>query len=180
MKKFGLILVLALLAFEIFNAWTINVAVHNLLGDATIIGIRWATIGAYFFCLIDPAIVGISRWLMKPDQNEPTHLWYWTGAWLLLTAMNSVFTWWSVLLSMTEKGYLPAEAAPISVIAAVLAWVVRLLIIWSIIYWSTDRSVKAVVRQPFVNKKEPNIFTNKGHLRCANILNTHIGVVSCL
>ncbi|MCK5314338.1 MAG: hypothetical protein KAJ53_04415, partial [Anaerolineales bacterium] len=79
---FGLIIISALLAFELFNYSTTEFALSDLLGDLDFAGISWATILALAFCGIDFA--GIAR-LFTPEEgaNEPNEVWYLFGAWLL-------------------------------------------------------------------------------------------------
>ena len=91
----GLILIFALLAFEMFNFDTTRFALESLLGDVRFAGIAWATILAIAFCAIDFA--GLGR-LFTPERgrDEPKEIWYLTGAWLLGATMNAVMTWWAV------------------------------------------------------------------------------------
>ena len=49
----GMMIVGALLAFEVFNFSTTQYALHDMLGDLTFAGFRWATILAIAFCGID-------------------------------------------------------------------------------------------------------------------------------
>ena len=42
--SFGVIIITALLAFEIFNYSTTDFALTDLLGDLKFVGVRWATI----------------------------------------------------------------------------------------------------------------------------------------
>ncbi|NIW43973.1 MAG: hypothetical protein GWN30_04145, partial [Gammaproteobacteria bacterium] len=76
---FGIIIISALLAFEIFNYSTTEFALSDLLGDLEFAGIAWATILALAFCGIDFA--GIAR-LFTPEQgaDEPNEVWYLFGA----------------------------------------------------------------------------------------------------
>jgi hypothetical protein len=80
---FGLIIISALLAFEIFNYSTTEFALSDLLGDLSFAGISWATILALAFCGIDFA--GIAR-LFTPEEgaNELHEVWYLFGAWAIL------------------------------------------------------------------------------------------------
>ncbi|HEX2981861.1 MAG TPA: hypothetical protein VHO48_16495, partial [Anaerolineaceae bacterium] len=90
---FGVIIIAALIAFEIFNYSTTEYALSDLLGDLRFAGVRWATILALAFCGIDFA--GIAR-LFTPEEGaeEPTEVWYLFGAWLLAATMNAMLTWW--------------------------------------------------------------------------------------
>jgi hypothetical protein len=133
---FGLILLLALFAFEIFNYSTTDFALTDMLGaDLRFLGIRWATILSIAFCGIDFA--GIAR-LITPEQgrDEPAEAWYLFGAWLLAAAMNAILTWWGVAVAVRShqefatlvigKGTM-VTAVPIFV--ALMVWLIRVLII---------------------------------------------------
>jgi len=95
----GLILVVALVAFEIFNFDTTRFALNSILGEVAFWGVTWATILAIAFCAIDFA--GLAR-LFTPERgaDEPKAVWYLMGAWLLGATMNAVMTWWAVSLTL--------------------------------------------------------------------------------
>ena len=130
----GLILVVALLAFEIFNFDTTQFALRDLLGDVSFLGLGWATILAIAFCAIDFA--GLAH-LFTPERgkDEPKEVWYLMGAWLLGATMNALMTWWAVSLTLLNHEFgnevLSRETlltgAPIFV--AVLVWLTRILFI---------------------------------------------------
>jgi hypothetical protein len=130
----GLILVVALMAFEIFNFDTTQYALRDLLGDIRFVGLQWATILAIAFCAIDFA--GLAH-LFTPERglNEPKEVWYLMGAWLLGAPMNALMTWWAVSLTLLNHQFgnevLSREQllqyAPIFV--AVLVWLTRILFI---------------------------------------------------
>ena len=72
----GVLILSALFAFEIFNYSTTEFAMYDLLGDLRFAGIRWSTILAIAFCGIDFA--GIARAvglkglkIEKPDEIKP-------------------------------------------------------------------------------------------------------------
>src|SRR5512143_215757 len=97
----GLIIICALLAFELFNFSTTEFALQDVLGDLTFAGFRWATILAVAFCGIDFA--GIAR-IFTPQQgrDEPAEVWYLFGAWLLAAGFNAVLTWWGVSVAIVS------------------------------------------------------------------------------
>ena len=99
---FGVIIVVALIAFEIFNYSTTHFALSDLLGDLRFAGIGWATILAIAFCGIDFA--GIAR-LFTPEggSGDYKETWYLFGAWLLAATMNAMLTWWGVSLALLER-----------------------------------------------------------------------------
>lgn len=134
---FGIILLAALAAFEIFNYSTTEFALGDLLGELSFLGWRWSTILALAFCGIDFA--GIAR-LFTPEAGPgaSNDVWYLFSAWLLAAAMNAMLTWWGVSLAILNQAaasgaVLPREtvlrAAPIFV--AVMVWLIRILIIGS-------------------------------------------------
>lgn len=100
----GLILMVALLAFEIFNFDTTRFALESLLGSAAFVGIPWALILAIAFCAIDFA--GLAR-MFTPEKgkDEPRAVWYLMGAWLLGATMNSIMTWWAVSLTLLSHDF---------------------------------------------------------------------------
>ena len=132
---FGVLILGALIAFEIFNYSTTDFALSDLLGNLRFADVRWSTILAIAFCGIDFA--GIAR-LFTPEQGsgEPKEVWYLFGAWLLAATMNAVLTWWGVaiaILSHTSLG--DAVISPdtlvkvVPIFVAIMVWVIRVLII---------------------------------------------------
>lgn len=132
---FGILIISALLAFEIFNYSTTDFALQDLLGNLNFLGVRWATILAIAFCGIDFA--GIAR-LFTPEEgaDEPAEVWYLFGAWLLAATMNAMLTWWGVSIAILKHESLGnavieretlLRAVPIFV--AVMVWLIRVLII---------------------------------------------------
>src|SRR5512134_3843996 len=101
----GMMIIGALLAFEIFNFSTTQFALRDVLGDLTFAGMRWATILAIAFCGIDFA--GIAR-IFTPEQgrDEPAEVYYLFGAWLLAAAFNASLTWWGVSVAIVNHNSL--------------------------------------------------------------------------
>ena len=131
----GIMIIFALLAFEMFNYSTTEFALSDLLGDLDFAGVRWATILALAFCGIDFA--GIAR-LFTPEQgaDEPTEVWYLFGAWLLAATMNAMLTWWGVSIAILEHQSLGNAVVEretllktVPVFVAVMVWLSRVLII---------------------------------------------------
>ena len=83
----GMMILGALLAFEIFNFSSTQFALQDMLGNLEFAGVGWATILAIAFCGIDFA--GIAR-IFTPEQgrDEPKEVWYLFGAWLLAAAFE--------------------------------------------------------------------------------------------
>lgn len=132
---FGGIIILALLAFEIFNYSSTAFALGDILGTLSFGPVRWSTILALAFCGIDFA--GIAR-IFTPEsgRDEPAEVWYLFGAWFLAAAFNASLTWWGVSVAMLQHtaqgGVLLGQATmmrlvPIFVAAMVL--LIRVLLI---------------------------------------------------
>ena len=150
---FGVIMLLALLAFEAFNYSTTEFALGDVLGDLTFVGLRWATILSIAFCGIDFA--GVAR-LFTPEQgrDEPVEVWYLFGAWVLAAAMNATLTWWGVAVAIST--HVPQGSAILGretvmelvpIFVAVMVWVIRILLIGSFSF-SGDRLFAAQNDRP--------------------------------
>lgn len=131
----GVLILAALLAFEIFNYSTTDFAMTDLLGDLRFAGFRWSTILALAFCGIDFA--GIAR-LFTPEQgaDEPAEVWYLFGAWLLAATMNALLTWWGVSIAILNHNTLGNAVIPretllkvVPIFVALMVWLIRVLII---------------------------------------------------
>jgi hypothetical protein len=98
---FGVIILCALLAFEVFNFSSTMFALTDILGNLAFGPVRWATILAFAFCAIDFA--GIAR-IFTPEQGreEPAEVWYLFAAWFLAAAFNASLTWWGVSVAMLQ------------------------------------------------------------------------------
>lgn len=132
---FGLLILLALLAFEMFNYSTTDFALGDLLGELKFMSIRWATILAIAFCGIDFA--GIAR-LFTPEQgaDEPAEVWYLFGAWLLAAIMNAMLTWWGVSIAIINHETLGNAVISretllrvVPIFVALMVFLIRVLII---------------------------------------------------
>ena len=134
----GMIIIVALIAFEVSNFNATRFALRDLLGDLTFGGIRWATLLAIAFCGIDFA--GIAR-IFTPEQgaDEPKEVYYLFGAWFLAAAFNAILTWWGVSIAIMNHASASGGAVistatmtkvvPIFVAAMIL--LIRVLIIGS-------------------------------------------------
>ncbi len=132
---FGLLIVSALAAFEIFNYSTTDFALTDLLGNLKFWGVRWATILAIAFCGIDFA--GIAR-LFTPEGGvgEQPEVWYLFGAWLIAATMNALLTWWGVSIAIVNHETLGNAVIArqtllkvVPIFVAVMVWLLRVLII---------------------------------------------------
>jgi hypothetical protein len=157
---FGIIILIALLAFELFNYSTTEYALSDLLGDLRFAGIHWATILSIAFCGIDFA--GIAR-LFTPDQGakEPSEVWYLFGAWLLAATMNAILTWWGVSMAVVNHQVQSTSVMDAStvmkvvpVFVAVMVWLIRILIIGTLSY-AGDRFLAQGDRPHAVNNPQP-------------------------
>jgi hypothetical protein len=132
----GVMIVGALVSFEIFNFSTTQFALHDMLGDLTFAGMKWSSILAIAFCGIDFA--GIAR-IFTPEQgrDEPAEVYYLFGAWLLAAGFNACLTWWGVSVAITHNANLQASSVMstatlvkvVPIFIAAMVWLVRLLII---------------------------------------------------
>lgn len=131
----GLLFLVALIAFEIFNFDTTRYALSDFLGDAGFAGLRWATVLAVAFGAIDFA--GLVRFFLpeEEDGSVPVEVWYLMGAWLLGATMNALMTWWAVNLTLLNHDFgnevlgraQLLEIVPIFV--ALLVWLTRIFFI---------------------------------------------------
>jgi hypothetical protein len=98
---FGLIILCALLAFEVFNYSSTLFALTDILGTLSFGPLRWASILAFAFCAIDFA--GIAR-IFTPEQgrDEPAEVWYLFAAWFLAASFNATLTWWGVSVAILQ------------------------------------------------------------------------------
>lgn len=133
----GVLMGLALVAFEVFNFDTTQYALANLLGNVSFAGLQWATILAFAFCAIDFA--GLAR-IFTPETGaqEPRSVWYLTGAWLLGATLNAIMTWWAVNLTLLSHNFgneVLSRAQLLQIVpvfVAALVWLTRILFIGSL------------------------------------------------
>lgn len=130
----GLILLVAIFAFEVFNFDTTRYALSHLLGSVAFMNVPWSVILAIAFCGIDFA--GLLH-LFTPDPAEaaPQYVWFMLGAWLCGATLNAILTWYAVSLTLLEvdagnevlSQAVLLEIVPVFV--ALLVWLTRLLFI---------------------------------------------------
>ena len=132
---FGVIILFALLAFEVFNYSSTLFALTDVLGNLAFGPLRWATMLAFAFCAIDFA--GIAR-IFTPEQgrDEPAEVWYLFAAWFLAAAFNAILTWWGVsaaILSKSAQGGIllgqPAMVKLVPIFVAAMVLTIRVLLI---------------------------------------------------
>lgn len=132
---FGVLLLSALVAFEMFNYSTTDYALRDLLGDLSFAGMRWATLLTIAFCGIDFA--GVARlFTAQQDGEEHKEVWYLFGAWLLAATMNATLTWWGVSMAIVNHSLKSTAVVDANVLTqivpvfvALMVWVSRILII---------------------------------------------------
>jgi hypothetical protein len=130
----GLLLLVALLAFEAFNFDTTRYALEDFLGETSFLTLRWATILAVAFCAIDFA--GLAYLFgSEHAKGQSREVWYLMGAWLLGATMNALMTWWAVSITLLSHD-LGNEVLSrsdllqiVPIFVAVLVWLTRILFI---------------------------------------------------
>ena len=174
----GMMIIGALLSFEVFNFSTTQFALHDMLGDLTFAGMKWATILAIAFCGIDFA--GIAR-IFTPEQgrDEPAEVYYLFGAWLLAAGFNATLTWWGVSVAITNNANLQGSQVMsaatllkvVPIFIAAMVWLVRLLIIGTFSLAGDRLFTTAQQHQPY---KTPisTAAANSTPIQCAPV--THI------
>ena len=141
------VIVMALAAFEVFNFSTTDFALQDILGSTGTGLLPWATMLSLAFCGMD--IAGIARILTTQNgEEQDKSSWYLLGAWALAAAMNTGLTWWGISVVIYNQ---PVHAVMIvdpmtyvtfvPVLCAVMVWVIRVLIIGSLVS-SFDPSLK--------------------------------------
>lgn len=127
---FGVIILFALLAFEIFNYSSTLFALSDILGTLSFGPLRWASILAFAFCAIDFA--GIAR-IFTPEsgRDEPAEVWYLFAAWFLAAAFNASLTWWGVSVAILQHnalgGVLVGTSAMTKIVPVFVASMVLLI-----------------------------------------------------
>lgn len=162
---FGVIILMGMLGFEVFNYSTTQFALGDLLGEPRFAGLRWATILALAFCAIDFA--GIAR-LLTPerDRSDAAGVWYLLGAWFLAATMNAMLTWWGVSLALLSHDGLGNEILgretllnAVPVFVAMLVWLIRVLMIGTLclagpqLFTEGPRPTPARLRRAPVNSR---------------------------
>lgn len=136
---FGGIIVFGLGAFDIFNFATTQDALRSFLGDAKLLIVPIATALAIAFCAVD--LGGLASIFTKEKGlGEPWYVWMLGAGWLVASMANAFLTYWAVLMGMTSAPALTnpkfsAEAVlnVVPVMLAITVWLIRLLIIGSMI-----------------------------------------------
>jgi hypothetical protein len=133
------VIILALAAFEYFNFSTTDFALQDILGNHGSGLMAWSTILSLAFCGM--GIAGIAKILASPkDDTGNKSSWYLLGAWVIAAAMNAGLIWWGISVAIYNQ---PAHAVMIidpmtyvtvvPVLVAVIIWVIRVLIIGTLV-----------------------------------------------
>ena len=150
------ILLIGLIAFEMFNYSTTDYALKDLLGDLKFAGFYWSTILAVAFCLIDFA--GIARLFMPGNKlSDIKEDWFLFGAWFLAATMNAILTWWGVSMSIVNHSIMSSKIIDsetihlvVPIFVSIMVWVTRILLIGSLSLSdqrTTTKSQTRVARQ---------------------------------
>ncbi len=161
-----MILLIGLIAFEMFNYSTTDFALRDLLGDLKFAGFFWSTILAVAFCLIDFA--GIARLFMPGNKiSDLKEDWFLFGAWFLAATMNAILTWWGVSMSIVNHSvvsstFIEAETIHlvVPIFVSIMVWVTRILLIGSLTLAdqrsatkNTNRVRRAPIQSPVSNRQ---------------------------
>ncbi len=169
---FGLIMLGALVAFEIFNFGTTEFALGDLLGAVRFAGLRWATILALAFCAMDFA--GLARLLTPGRPSQAIEAWYLLAAWFVAAAMNAMLTWWAVSVALSGQaglGNAILERATllriVPVFVAILVWLIRVLMIGTFTLggsrlFSQGDATQALYLRPIGPRRSPSAPTTPG------------------
>ena len=93
-------LIIAIIAFEVFNYDTTRFALSNLLGSAAFVRVRWATILAIAFGGIDFA--GLFQIFGTDATEVDTAQKYLFAAWLVGATLNAMMTWYAVGITLLD------------------------------------------------------------------------------
>lgn len=160
-----LILLVGLIAFEMFNYSTTDYALKDLLGDLKFLGFYWSTILAVAFCLIDFA--GISK-LFNPGNSvhDLKEDWFLFGAWFLAATMNAILTWWGVSMSIVNHSVMSSTIIdPVTInlvvplFVAIVVWITRILLIGSLTLSEGKSNTRN--RSRTSSKSNSNSFSNQ-------------------
>jgi len=95
----ALMLMVAMVGFELFNFATTEAALDYFLGGAMMFGVTWAMLIAIPACLVDFA--GLSRiFTPQKGKEEPIGVYLTYGGWFVAAILNAGLTWFGVLSIM--------------------------------------------------------------------------------
>lgn len=98
----GVMLLVGLLAFDIFNFDTTRFALSYFFEGAQFFGIPWSVIVAIAATSVD--LAGIAK-IFTPEQglkNEDVWVWVLLAVWFITAVINATGTWWAMVLLLSE------------------------------------------------------------------------------
>ena len=134
----GITILIALIAFDLFNYDSTRAALESFFFGATVFGMQWSVVLAIAACGIDLGGVA-SIFTPERGRDEPMFVWLLGAGWLIASVINALGTWWSVVIRMDPNvtGNSMASRAIlmsfVPVILAVFVWLTRILIIGAIV-----------------------------------------------
>jgi len=161
---FGLITVLGLLAFEIFNYATNQDAMAKIFGEAKFFTIPIYYLLAIAFSAID--LGGLSSTFTEEDWgHEPWWVYVATGGWLIASIVNALLTYLAILVGMALAPIsqlavvMPKVAAVYDYLPAALTiviWLIRVMLIGSIVASTNGgRPKKKPIQRPVQQAAAP-------------------------
>jgi hypothetical protein len=132
----GIMLVIALVGFEIFNFDTTEFGFQYFFGARTFWGVQWATWLAMAAGMLDFAgIVDI----FTPQKGLKEIVWITKGGWIIATILNAMLTWWTVALILSDHNGLGNNVLTskqlmvvVPTLMAVFVWIMRFSLITTI------------------------------------------------
>ena len=129
---FFVVLLSALICFEVFNFDTTRYSLTYFFGNQSFIGMQWAVWLAVAACAAD--FVGMIRMFTDETafKNEPMYVWIATGVWILAATINATFTWWATTLILVEANVgnevlsRGALVAVFPMLLALFVWLLRI------------------------------------------------------
>jgi hypothetical protein len=160
---YTLIMVAALIAFEIFNFSTTDFALRDMLGSMGMGTLSWSTILSLAFCGMDFA--GIASLLSNPQKESSRASWFVLGAWVVAATMNAGLTWWGVSVTLYNQ---PADSilvldpltyvTAIPVMVSLGVWIIRILIIAALIYAFNPKLEQAAPKAQKITQLQKRAF----------------------
>lgn len=126
---FLLMIIGALLSFELFNYSTTEHALMDIMGGMEFGIIHWSTLLSIACYGIDFA--GIAR-LFMPEMGraELKEVWYLFVAWLIGATANAILTWWDVTMALTNHQVQSASVIAPEILLRVVPIFVAVMVGW--------------------------------------------------
>lgn len=129
---FFLVLLSALICFEVFNFDTTRYGLRYFFGDLSFMGIEWVMWLAVAACAAD--MVGMLRIFTEETnfKKESVFIVAATGVWILAATINAILTWWTTTLIVLQ-GDIGNEVVSrntlvvtVPVLVAIFVWLLRI------------------------------------------------------